>query len=581
MAVVLPRSADLLAPGQRIGPFLLLAPLGAGGAGRVWAVARTGQLGFTKRMVLKVMRQDKLHSERARERFDREARLGAQLRHRHLRGVHELGSHSGRPYMALSWVDSSLAELLELAPDRRLEPSVACWIAIQTCDGLEAAHGHVDHAQRACPIVHGDVSPGNILLTSQGHVLLADLAGDAGAPQPDKAEEAAPARFFGSLGYASPEALRGQPLDGRADLFSLGCVLYEVLCGAPAFEADDERSLLYQVLEREPPELRQRAPEVTPELAAVVRRALARRVEERFQSAEEMSAALRACVRGQSAFRLEERSAALIQRVLGERLRAREEEMRGVLQRFSASQFERTDTLPIASAAPGRATTTLRAGVLEPVSEGAAAVSRSAEPAARLKSGRWGFWAIAFVALSLAVGYAVSTLRRAPLQAVAPAVEAASATGVVSEQTQQALRGAPAPAVAAPAPAAAAAPSAREAAAASTREERAAAEPAATESAAAEPAQAKTATLPAMVSPAEDRPEPAVGRAEPAVGRPDPAPPRKLAPARRAPAPAEAAPAPAEAAPEAPQRPFQWKFPDDPYAPRGRAPASKSAAEAR
>jgi serine/threonine-protein kinase len=541
LAVVLPRSGDLLAPGQRIGPFLLLAPLGAGGAGRIWAVARTGQLGFTKRMVLKVMRQDKLHSERARQRFAREARLGAQLRHRHLRGVHEVGSHTGCPYMALSWVDTSLAELLEHAPGRRLEPSVACWLAIQTCEGLLAAHGHVDHAQRPCPIVHGDVSPGNILLTSQGHVLLADLAGavEPGALRAaDNAEEPAPAHFFGSLGYASPEALRGQPLDGRADLFSLGCVLYEMLCGAPAFEADDERSLLYQVLEQQAPDLRQRAPELEPELAAVVRRALERRVEQRFQSAEEMSAALRACVRGQSAFRLEERSAGLIQRVLGERLRAREEEMRGVFQRFAASQFERTDTLPIASAAPGRSTTTLRAGVLEPVSESAAGVSHAAGPAPRASVGRWGFWALAFVASSLLAGYVVSALRRPALQAPAAEPASSSAPAAASEQTQQALRGTPAPG-------APPAPRPGETPAASPR---------------AAPAQA----LPASVTRAESHSEAAPAHKRPA--------------ARRAPAPL---PAPAETPRESAQRPFQWNFPDDPYEAQARAAASKSAAEPR
>jgi len=544
LAVVLPRSGDLLAPGQRIGPFLLLAPLGAGGAGRVWAVARTGQLGFTKRMALKVMRQDKLHSERARQRFEREARLGAQLRHRHLRGVHEVGSHTGRPYMALSWVDTSLAELLEQAPGQRLEPSVACWIAIQTCEGLVAAHGHVDHAQRPCPIVHGDVSPGNILLTTHGHVLLADLAGALEPSVPravDGADETLPAHFFGSLGYASPEALRGQPLDGRADLFSLGCVLYEMLCGAPAFEADDERSLLYQVLEQQPADLRQRAPEVAPELAAVVQRALERRVQERFQSAAEMSAALRACVRGQSAFRLEQRSAAQIQRALGERLRAREEEMRGVFQRFAASQFERTDTLPIASAAPGRTTTTLRAGVLEPMSESAAGVSHSAGPAARPRPGRWGFWAVAFVALSLLAGYVASALRRPQPQAVAPAAEPSGvrAPGAASEQMQQALRGTPAPGGSA-APGSSEPPRPRAA-----------------------PAEPQPKTLPASVT-RESRPEVVPARKHPATSRPS-APP----------------PAPAETPSDAMQRPFQWNFPDDPYEAKASASASKSAADTR
>lgn len=395
LAVSTPRSGDPLMPGLRIGPYLLLVPLGSGGSGRVWAVARTGQLGFSKRMALKVMRQDKLASERARQRFDREARLGAQLRHANLRAVHELGSHEDRPHMALAWVDTSLEELIEHAPGKRLEPDVVCWFGMQACAALAAAQAHLNPAGEPCPIVHGDVSPGNILLTLNGHVLLADLAAAADPSPSAPAEQRSSKAFFGSLGYAAPEALRGASVDGRADLFSLGCVLYEALCGAPAFEADDERSLLFQVLERGPVQLATRCPELAAELTSVVHRALERKLEQRFASAEEMRRALCACVPALTSFALEQRCTALIGRVLGERIRQREEEMRATYQRFAPSQLERTDTLPIGNGARRRDSTTLRTSLPDaPPTQRDASVSEpgSVTAPAEPKRKRRAFW---------------------------------------------------------------------------------------------------------------------------------------------------------------------------------------------
>jgi serine/threonine-protein kinase len=338
---------DTLAPGQRVGPFVLLAPLGSGGSGRIWAVARLGQLGFNKRMVLKVMRQDKLGSASARERFDREACLGGQLRHANLRGVHDLGSHEGRPFMALSWVDTSLSELLEHAPERRLDVRVTCWLGIQCCSALAAAHGFVESDGSARPIVHRDVSPGNILLSLEGHALLADLAAPARDTPASPRGEAAGPRFFGSLAYAAPEALRQEPLDGRADLFSLGCVLYEMLAGAPAFEGDDERNVMFQILERGAPDVRERAPDVPEALAALIRRCLERRPEQRPESAQALRAALSACVHTHSGFELERHTAQVLRQTLGVRIREREEALHLAYQRFAPSPFERTDTLPI------------------------------------------------------------------------------------------------------------------------------------------------------------------------------------------------------------------------------------------
>jgi serine/threonine protein kinase len=364
LAAAQPNFTEPLAPGQRLGPFLLLAPLGSGGSARVWAVVRIGQLGFSKRMALKVMRTDKLASERARQRFDREALWGAELRHPNLRAVHELGSHDGRPFMAMAWVDASLSELLEHVPGGRLEPGIVCWLGMQACDALATAHAHVDAANRPAAIVHGDVSPGNILLTKTGHVQLADLAASAEpSPGGDVSGQRAARPFFGNLSYASPEAVRGSALDGRADLFSLGCVLYEALTGCPAFEGESEAAVMFQVLEQSPLDIRQRSPDVPEAVVEVVRRALQRRAEERFASAREMRAALASCVAERSSFELERAATSLIESVLGERIRGREEEMQRVFQRFAAAQLAKTETLPLSSV-EGRTQRSARAASL-------------------------------------------------------------------------------------------------------------------------------------------------------------------------------------------------------------------------
>jgi serine/threonine protein kinase len=390
-----------LAPGQRVGPFVLLAPLGSGGSGRVWAAARIGRLGFSKRLALKVLRGDKLSSLRARRRFEEEARLGAQLSHPNLRAVHDLGSHEGRPFMALRWVETSLEELLQQSPGRRLPPEVVCWFGIQCCDALTAAHGFTNAAGHVAPVVHRDVSPGNILLTAQGHVLLSDLAGSAdrasspgerpSGAEPDGHSASPPGNaFFGSLGYASPEALKQEALDGRADLFSLGCVLYEALSGAPPFDGESEHALVFQVLEQGAPDLRGRAPELPETVIGVVARAMARAREARYDSAAALGRALGACVAGRSAFELEEMAAASIRSALGEKIRAREEAMYRAYERYSRARAEQTDTLPITDAAlPSLGSATLH-GTLARTD--AVSARESARDDRQRSKGRGMFW---------------------------------------------------------------------------------------------------------------------------------------------------------------------------------------------
>jgi serine/threonine protein kinase len=353
-----PRAEQLprvLASGTRIGPYTLLSPLGRGGAGYVWTAVRQGALGFTQRTALKISRADRWDNDKARRRFEREARVGSALRHPNIRSIHDLGSVGPCQYMSMRWVDSSLSELLEHTPGHKLEPSVAAWLALQSCAALDRAHRFTGLDGAALPIVHRDVSPDNILLTYTGQVLLSDFAGSLTEADPDAPASsrsgAEGEAFFGKLAYAAPEALRGEPLDARADIFSIGCVLFEMLGGRPAFRASDDHSLMLAVLSGQSPKLGELAPRTPSALIEIVQTCLASERERRFENAEALRQALCACVRS-SAFELEEITGEALRETLGERLKRRELELSTAISRLGAPRNPVTETLPLAARAP-------------------------------------------------------------------------------------------------------------------------------------------------------------------------------------------------------------------------------------
>jgi eukaryotic-like serine/threonine-protein kinase len=346
-----------LSPGAHIGPYTLLSALGSGGAGFVWTAVRGGSLGFTQRTALKILRAERWANARAQRRFEREARVGSELRHPNIRAVYDLGHAGECAYMSMRWVDTSLAELLQHAAGHKLEPSIAAWVAIQCCAALDAAHGFVNLLGEAMPVVHQDVSPDNILLSAAGHVLLSDFAG---APERDpgrtpllgsgKPEDAPPSSrptFFGKLAYAAPEALQEAGVDARADVYALGCVLYEMLAGCPAFAANGEHALIVRVLQGAPTDIGELAPNAPPALLDIVRTCLSRDAAARFQSAEALRRALCSCVR-HSGFELEEMTSDVIQETLGRRIEQREAELAQKLAQIAAAPGTRTESLPLA-----------------------------------------------------------------------------------------------------------------------------------------------------------------------------------------------------------------------------------------
>jgi dipeptidyl aminopeptidase/acylaminoacyl peptidase len=222
-------------------------------------------------------------------RFEQEARAAGALNHPNLLVVYDVGSHEGTPYLVTELLEGqTLRELLHAGP---LTPRRAVDFALQVARGLAAAHDH--------GIVHRDIKPENVLVTAKDRVKLVDFGLAKAVGPTGKAPSDAPAgtltesgAILGTAGYMSPEQVRGNGVDARSDLFAFGAVLYEMLTGEQAFEGATPVERSYAILRSEPRELGRLATRATPELAALVRRCLAKSPEERFASAHELVSAL-------------------------------------------------------------------------------------------------------------------------------------------------------------------------------------------------------------------------------------------------------------------------------------------------
>ena len=258
--------------GQKLGPYELLAPIGAGGMGEVWK-ARDTRLDRTVAV--------KHSAERFSDRFEREAHAIAALNHPHICTLYDVGP------------DYLVMEFVEGKPLRGPLPlKQALELGAQIADALHCAHSK--------GIVHRDLKPGNILLTKSGVKLLdfglAKVQAQAAATdttltiaQPLTAENA----IIGTLQYMAPEQLEGRAADARSDIFALGLVLYEMICGQPAFGGKSQASLIAAILKEDPAPLGSRQPVTPPALERLVRKCLEKDPDERWQSAADLRDELR------------------------------------------------------------------------------------------------------------------------------------------------------------------------------------------------------------------------------------------------------------------------------------------------
>jgi len=272
--------------GTRLGPYEVLAPIGAGGMGEVYR-ARDSRLG--REVALKILPAAFASDPDRVRRFEQEGRAAAALNHPNIVVIYDSGSEGGVFYVATELLEGET--LRDRLAGSALPVRKAIDYAIQTARGLAAAH--------AKGITHRDLKPENLFLTKDGLVKILDFglakhaaiksAGTHPTELATQPIETDPGKVLGTVGYMSPEQVRGQVADARSDLFSLGVVLYEMVSGKRAFSGDSAVEVMSAILKQEPPELDAALP---PVLDRMIRRCLEKKPEERFQSALDLAFAL-------------------------------------------------------------------------------------------------------------------------------------------------------------------------------------------------------------------------------------------------------------------------------------------------
>jgi serine/threonine protein kinase/Tol biopolymer transport system component len=276
-----------LTPGTKLGPYEILAPLGAGGMGDVYR-ARDTRLG--RDVAIKVLPEALTKDVDRLRRFEQEARTIAALNHPNILGIHDIGTYDGAPFLVSELLEGkTLRETLEAGP---LAMRRSIEYALGIAQGLAGAHDK--------GIVHRDLKPENVFVTRDGRVKILDFGlAKLASPKEESNTEVTltspatlPGVVMGTVGYMSPEQVRGEATNPRSDIFSFGAVLYEMLTGRRAFKRNTSAETMTAILREEPPELSETGWQGPPALQRILRRCLEKDAERRFQSASDLAFAL-------------------------------------------------------------------------------------------------------------------------------------------------------------------------------------------------------------------------------------------------------------------------------------------------
>ena len=261
-----------------MGPYRIDALIGVGGMGHVYkATGPDGQA-----VALKLVKADLARDDTFRRRFDREARIAQQVRHPHVVPVLDQDEHEGIPYLAQRYiVGGNLAD--EIEKKGQLDLQTAVGVCIQVASGLDALH--------ELGLFHRDIKPANILVDEEGTAYITDfgLAKDSQGSLLTR-----PGQALGSMDYMAPEQIRSEEITGAADVYALGCVMYECLCGAPPFADRQGMRVLWAHLQDAPAKPTDRRPDLPEAVSAAILKALDKDAAGRQQSAGEFAQQLQA-----------------------------------------------------------------------------------------------------------------------------------------------------------------------------------------------------------------------------------------------------------------------------------------------
>ena len=275
-----------LTPGTKLGPYEIVAPLGAGGMGEVYR-ARDTRLDRT--VAIKILPEEfAVDPERVR-RFEQESRSVAALSHPNIVAIYDVGAQDGVRFLVTEFLEGKT--LRERLQEGSLSVNKAVDYGLQIARGLAGAHDR--------GIIHRDLKPENVFITRDGHAKLLDFglarvrAAAASATDKTLGSSTSPGMVMGTVGYMSPEQVRGEAVDPRTDIFSFGAVLYEMLDGKRAFTGDTSVEVMTAILKSEPAQFDSEL-KVSPGLERIVRHCLEKSPNERFQTARDLSFALEA-----------------------------------------------------------------------------------------------------------------------------------------------------------------------------------------------------------------------------------------------------------------------------------------------
>lgn len=270
--------------GTEFAGYRLEALLGRGGTSTVYR-AESPRLGI--RVALKILNAELSDDESFRERFVREARLVARIEHPHVIAIYDADASGDELYIAMRYVPGG--DLKAALADGPLEPGRALSLLAQVASGLDAAHAH--------GLVHRDVKPANIMVDGGGRESDPETAYVTDFGLTKHAQSGARATptgiLLGTVDYVAPEQIEGRAPDGRADVYSLGCVAFECLTGRRPYERENEAAVLWAHMQEKPPLVSDHAPHLPPGLDEPIARALAKDPGDRFESCGELVAALR------------------------------------------------------------------------------------------------------------------------------------------------------------------------------------------------------------------------------------------------------------------------------------------------
>jgi TolB-like protein/Tfp pilus assembly protein PilF len=283
------------------GKYRIVEEIGRGGMGVVF---KAEDLKLKRMVALKFLPPHLLDSPELKERFLIEAQAAAALNHPNICVIHEVGESEERPYIAMEYVEGeTLRDKIRKGP---LAPHEALTIASQVAAGLGEAHRK--------GIVHRDIKSANIMVTPKGQAKVMDfgLAKLRGGSSMTKSQTT-----LGTVAYMSPEQARGQDLDPRTDIWSLGVVLYEMLAGKLPFRGDHDQAVIHQIVHAEPDPLKKARPDVPPGVEEIVGQALAKKPADRYRTMEELGTDLEAVAEGLKPLRARPRRGA--RKILGVR----------------------------------------------------------------------------------------------------------------------------------------------------------------------------------------------------------------------------------------------------------------------